>query len=82
MNGIVSNMYGNEDSITVIFANIDPNKSFDLRSVNFRFDRKLWGPKLETLKKGDPLTAEGRITEIGRLHISLEDCRIIEERDK
>ena len=45
-------------------------------TFSMRFKRRRWRAELETLRQGDRLAAEGRITDIGPTMINLDNCEV------
>ena len=62
-------------SIAVRF--IDPPVSF--LSMSFKHD---WKDRLEILRRGDQITVLGKLTEISRTTIRLEDCEIMDDKSQ
>ena len=73
---VVSNVSANENYIYVYLG-----RKFQ-PVVCLSFDRKQWEPKIETIRKGESLTAEGRITGIELVAMYLDNCTIVEDGDK
>ncbi len=50
-------------------------------SPRLRFKRGRWWPEIETMTKGDRLAAQGRITGIHLMGLSMVDCEIVDQRE-
>ena len=52
------------------------------KHIHLAFDKNLWKTRLETLRIGDSIIAEGKIKTIDEQSIGLEDCEIKEIRPR
>ena len=69
---LVKNIFDHSDSISVLVGRaLEPG-------ISLSFGKKLWQERLETMRIGDRLIAEGRIDCIDPLYIHLEGCEILE----
>lgn len=69
---LVKNIFDHSDSIRVLVGRaLEPG-------ISLSFGKKLWQERLETMRIGDRLIAEGRIDRIDPLYIHLEGCEILE----
>ena len=68
----VSNVSEHKDEITVAI-----HRSVT-RTIYLDFDKKDWKEYLETMRKGDRIIAEGKITGINRLWIGVSNCEVID----
>ena len=72
VNEIVGNVYEHKDTVSVSLGK-------DLqRNIFMAFDKKRWIARLETMKIGDRLFAKGKIEQIQKYRIWLEDCKVID----
>ena len=69
-----------KDEISIA-VNISIKESYS-RSIFLRFNKKRWKAELETMKEGDRLIAEGKIREVEKYNIWLEDCEVKEIKPK
>ena len=50
--------------------------------VSLRFDKKLWAANIETMDRGDRLSAEGKIRHVDVMQMHLVDCSITARKEK
>ena len=67
----VSNVSEREDEISVFTTRGLAHRIF------LHFDKKAWKEHLETIREGDRIIAEGKITSINSLWIRLRECEVI-----
>ena len=71
MQGVVQNATESPDNVHVTLE-------ADYPTVGLVFDSKHWKSHLETVKPGDRIEAEGKISSIDRYWIFIYECEVIE----
>ena len=74
--GTIWDMHDRDDSL---FAYVGHMKFGPLTHFKFRKDK--WASRLETMRRGDRLSAEGRIVDLNGDGLFLDDCVIVNERE-
>ena len=77
INEQISNVLEHPDSISITISEKDR-----VRIIYLSFEKTRWKSRLETLRPGDRLLAEGRITEITQYTMDIDDCKVLDIKPK